>query len=84
LTLALLLVTPVVAATPLVVAKTAHARPKSDVANVHDRLEPYVAKLNKAGLEQLEPVERTPVGRDTRFRDLDGLIVEYVEHDAGS
>jgi len=84
LTLALLLVTPVVAATPLVVAKIAHARPKSDIANVHDRLEPYVAKLNKAGLEQLEPVERTPVGRDTRFRDLDGLIVEYVEHDAGS
>jgi len=47
LTLALLLVTPVVAATPLVVAKTAHARPKSDIANVHDRLEPYVAKLRQ-------------------------------------
>jgi hypothetical protein len=64
--------------------KTAYARPKSSIANVHDRLEPYVAKLNKAGLEQLQPVERTRVGRDTRFRDLDGLIVEYVEHDAGS
>ena len=59
-----------------------HARP--NIANVHDRLEPYVAKLNKAALEQLQPVERTPVGLDTRFRDLDGLIVEYVEHDAGS
>jgi hypothetical protein len=84
LTLALVLVTPVVAATPLVVVKTANARPRSNIANVHDRLEPYVTKLNKAGLEQLQPVERTLVGRNTRFRHLDGLIVEYVEHDAGS
>jgi hypothetical protein len=49
-----------------------------------DRLEPYVAKLSEAGLEQLQSVQKTPVGRNTRFRHLDGLIVEYVEHDAGS
>jgi len=59
LTLALVLVTAVFAATPLVVAKTANARPRSNIANVHDRLEPCVTKLNKAGLEQLQPAERT-------------------------
>ena len=46
-----------------------------------DRLEPYVAKLNEAGLEQIQPVQKTPVGRNTRFRHPDGLIVEYVDHD---
>ena len=46
-----------------------------------DRL--YVAQLREAGLEQLQPVQKTPVGRNTRFRHLDGLIVEYVDHDAG-
>jgi hypothetical protein len=78
------LVTPVVAASPLLVAETAIARPRSNIANVHDRLEPYVTKIIKAGLEQLQPVERTLVGRDTCFRHPDGVIVEYVEHDAGS
>ena len=49
-----------------------------------DRLEPYVAKLNEAGLEQIQPVQKTPVGRNTRFRHPDGLIVEYVDHDGPS
>ena len=49
-----------------------------------DRLEPYVAKLSEEGLEQLQSVQKTPVGHNTRFRHLDGLIVEYVEHDPGS
>jgi hypothetical protein len=38
--------------------------------------------LQKAGAEQLEPVQPTPVGRKTRFRHPDGLIVEYVDNDA--
>lgn len=49
-----------------------------------DRLEPYVLKLSETELEQLQSIKKTPVGRNTRFRHLDGLIVEYVEHDAGS
>jgi hypothetical protein len=48
-----------------------------------DRLEPYVAKLRGVGLEQLQPIQKTPVGHNTRFRHIDGLIVEYVDHDAG-
>ena len=38
-----------------------------------DRLEPHVAKLNEAGLEQIQPDQMTPVGRNTRFRNPDGL-----------
>jgi hypothetical protein len=47
-----------------------------------DRLEPYVELLSKAGNEQLEPIQKTPVGRKTRFRHADGTVVEYVDHDA--
>jgi hypothetical protein len=42
-----------------------------------ETLEPVLAILRKAGAEQFQP---TPVGRKTRFRHADGLIVEYVDH----
>jgi uncharacterized glyoxalase superfamily protein PhnB len=45
-----------------------------------EALEPVLATLKKAGAEQLEPIQPTPVGRKTRFRHADGLIVEYVDH----
>lgn len=45
-----------------------------------ESLEPVIDVLTKAGAEQLEPVQPTPVGRKTRFRHADGLVVEYVEH----
>lgn len=45
-----------------------------------DRLEPFLEVLKQAGAEQLEPVQTTPVGRKTRFRHNDGLVVEYVDH----
>jgi hypothetical protein len=47
-----------------------------------DTLEPLLDVLTKAGAEQLEPVQPTPVGRKTRFRHADGLVVEYVDHSA--
>jgi predicted enzyme related to lactoylglutathione lyase len=47
-------------------------------------LETTIAVLTKAGAEQLEPIQPTPVGRKTRFRHPDGLIVEYVDHTARS
>jgi len=43
-------------------------------------LEPFLDVLKDAGAEQLEPIQPTPVGRKTRFRHADGLIVEYVEN----
>ena len=43
-------------------------------------LEPLLDVLTKTGAEQLEPVQPTPVGRKTRFRHADGLVVEYVDH----
>lgn len=49
-----------------------------------DRLEPHMDELAKAGCQQLEPIQKTPRGRKTRFRHADGMVVEYVEHDAGS
>jgi len=45
-----------------------------------ETLEPVLSVLEKAGAEQLEPVQPTPVGRKTRFRHADGLVVEYVDH----
>jgi hypothetical protein len=45
-------------------------------------LEPFLDLLGKAGAKQLEPIQPTPVGRKTRFRHADGLIVEYVDHTA--
>src|SRR4051812_19715239 len=47
-----------------------------------ERLESVLDLLEKAGAEQLEPIQPTPVGRKTRFRHTDGLIVGYVEHAA--
>ena len=46
------------------------------------KLETAIDGLKKAGAEQLEPIQPTPVGRKTRFRHPDGLIVEYVDHSA--
>jgi hypothetical protein len=46
------------------------------------RLEPFLDVLTKVGAEQLEPIQPTPVGRKTRFRHADGLVVEYVENTA--
>src|SRR5436190_20352118 len=40
-----------------------------------ERLESALDVLEKAGAEQLEPIQPTPVGRKTRFRHTDGLIV---------
>jgi predicted enzyme related to lactoylglutathione lyase len=45
-----------------------------------DALESALEVLTKAGAEQLEPIQKTPVGRKTRFRHADGLVVEYVDH----
>lgn len=43
-------------------------------------LEPMIDTLKAAGAAQLEPIQPTPVGRKTRFRHPDGLVVEYVDH----
>lgn len=45
-----------------------------------DALEPTINHLLVQGANQLEPIQTTPVGRKTRFRHSDGLIVEYVEN----
>jgi hypothetical protein len=45
-----------------------------------ESLEPFLDVLKDAGAEQLEPIQPTPVGRKTRFRHTDGLVVEYVDH----
>jgi len=43
-------------------------------------LEPAIDRLLDHGAVQIEPIQPTPVGRKTRFRHPDGLIVEYVDH----
>jgi len=45
-----------------------------------ETLEQALELLAKTGATQLEPIQNTPVGRKTRFRHADGLIVEYVDH----
>ncbi len=45
-------------------------------------LEDYAVFLKANGAEMLEPIQKTPVGRKTRYRHADGLIVEYVQHAA--
>ena len=45
-----------------------------------ETLEPLMDVLKESGAEQLEPIQPTPVGRKTRFRHADGLIVEYVDN----
>ena len=49
-----------------------------------EALEQALDVLAKTGATQLEPIQKTPVGRKTRFRHADGLIVEYVDHDKRS
>jgi len=49
-----------------------------------DALETALDMLANSGAEQLEPIQPTPVGRKTRFRHADGLIVEYVDHSAAN
>lgn len=44
------------------------------------QVEDYLPVLRGAGAQQLEPVQKTPVGHKTRVRHPDGLIVEYVDH----
>jgi len=46
-------------------------------------LEEAMAVLLAQGAEQLEAIQKTPVGRKMRFRHADGLIVEYVDHETG-
>jgi len=45
-------------------------------------LEAYAALLAVQGAELLDPIQKTPVGRKMRYRHADGLIAEYVQHDA--
>ncbi len=45
-----------------------------------EALEPAVALPRTSGAEQLEPIQRILVGRKTRFRYADGIVVEYVNH----
>jgi catechol 2,3-dioxygenase-like lactoylglutathione lyase family enzyme len=49
-----------------------------------DALEPFLAVLKAAGAEPLEPIRATPIGRKSRFRHPDGLVVKYVDHMASS
>jgi uncharacterized glyoxalase superfamily protein PhnB len=44
------------------------------------KLEAVIGALARAGAEQLEPIQPTPVGHKTRFRHADGIVVEYVEN----
>jgi len=46
------------------------------------RLEDYGGLLASQGAELIDPIQKTPVGRKMRYRHADGLIVEYVQHDA--
>jgi len=45
-----------------------------------ENLDENLPVVTNAGAVQLEPIQPTPVGRKTRFRHPDGLIVEYVDH----
>jgi len=45
-----------------------------------EALEPAIAILHEFGAQQLEPIQATPVGWKTRFRHVDGLVVEFVEN----
>jgi len=49
-----------------------------------EALESFLDVLKDAGAEQLAPIQPTPVGRKTRFRHTDGLVVEYVENHTAS
>lgn len=49
-----------------------------------ERLEEIIPRLRQGGAEQLELVQKTPVGRKTRFKHPDGTTVEYVDHDVAA
>jgi hypothetical protein len=69
----------------LIIAGSAEARRPFEATRLTikvDVLEPVLEMLAAAGAEQLEPMQPTPVGRKTRFKHVDGLIVEYVDHSA--
>jgi hypothetical protein len=50
------------------------------IAGSVESREPF-DNLLAQGARQLEPIQKTPIGRKTRFRHNDGLTVEYVEYD---
>jgi uncharacterized glyoxalase superfamily protein PhnB len=67
----------------LIIAGPAEKRRKFEATRLTmkvQNLESVLNVLEKAGAEQLEPIQKTPVGRKTRFRHSDGLVVEYVDH----
>ncbi len=67
----------------LIIAGTAAKRAPFEATRLTIKvatLEPLLDVLKEAGAEQLEPIQPTPVGRKTRFRHRDGLVVEYVDH----
>ena len=69
----------------LIIAGAAEARRPYEATRLTvrvDALESVLETLLAAGAEQLEPIQPTPVGRKTRFRHIDGLVVEYVDNSA--
>jgi uncharacterized glyoxalase superfamily protein PhnB len=67
----------------LIIAGTAEKRRPFEATRLTVRVETLESAIDilvDAGAEQLEPIQPTPVGRKTRFRHADGLIVEYVEN----
>jgi uncharacterized glyoxalase superfamily protein PhnB len=42
----------------------------------------YAELLRASGADEIDPIQATPVGQKMRYRHADGLIVEYVEHNA--
>lgn len=67
----------------LIIAGAAEARRPYEANRLTvrvDALESVLETLAAAGGERLEPIQPTPVGRKTRFRHIDGLIVEYVDN----
>ncbi|KAJ5723180.1 hypothetical protein N7488_001215 [Penicillium malachiteum] len=43
-----------------------------------DSLDLHIEQLMSSGCEQLESVQKTPAGWKTRFKHVDGVVVEYV------
>ncbi|KAJ5608956.1 hypothetical protein N7528_009523 [Penicillium herquei] len=46
-----------------------------------DSLDLHIEQLTSSGCEQLGSVQKTPVGWKTRFKHVDGVVVEYVSVD---
>ena len=71
----------------LIIAGPAERRGPFEATRLTSRvanLESAIDVLGRSGAVQLEPIQPTPVGRKTRFRHSDGLVVEYVDHAARS